>query len=243
MISKDSSLRYLPDGLTDKQVLIFDGISYSIAMADVACERLYATLHKIAPGDRDLGDRDKTFASAMQDAWSIVDSINRLRTLLARVPGMKQNYAPRQVFLRQTKSIEDLRHNIQHVDTEIDALMTSKQPIWGILAWAIVDPAMRKAYSCILVAATQLNARSYNVPDIRNRDFQAPLDFVTINANGYSASLSDTMRSTMQLVPELEKWLVEQFGPFKDRGVDLFARVDYSSTDNDLTKTRKVPDH
>ncbi len=92
-ITSYSPLRRLPSGLNIKQTLFFDAIRYSVEMADMSHCRLKETLIDLtgkfkSTKKKDLGTET---VRAFLDAWSIVDSINRLKALLNQLPYAKKN--------------------------------------------------------------------------------------------------------------------------------------------------------
>ena len=71
------------------------------------------------------------------NAWSIVDSVNRLRDLLREAPGVRHE-SWWELFMRRTKDIDSLRNDIQHQTDKarLKALVASAGQIWGFLSWA-----------------------------------------------------------------------------------------------------------
>lgn len=84
IISDGSPLRRLPSELDRRQALFLDGIRYSVEMADLAYTRLRQTLFNLAEQRGSGTSLDHwLFVSAVQDAWSLIDSLHRLRGLLS----------------------------------------------------------------------------------------------------------------------------------------------------------------
>jgi hypothetical protein len=134
IIEDDSPFHQLPAALNRKQTLFLDGIRYSVEMADLAHSRLQAALlqhtQNVESASEGATGEHYLHTAAFQDAWSIVDSLHRLRGLLSQMPGVKQNAPPLQVFRRQTDVVEDLRNGVQHLNHHIDALVAQKLPTW-----------------------------------------------------------------------------------------------------------------
>lgn len=164
IIEANSPFNRLPSALNRKQALFLDGIRYCVEMADLAHSRLRWTLftHTTTldePTDNQaepLDNRAQAVPAAFQDAWSIVDSLQRLRGLLAQMPGIKQNAAELQLFRRQTDAFENLRNGVQHLNNHIDVLVAQNLPAWGVLSWVVVpeDPAGNRLLSSAMIAGT-----------------------------------------------------------------------------------------
>lgn len=118
VIKNDSPLRRLPSDLNMKQTLFLDAIRYSVEMADVAHIRLRETLLSLTSefrSRRKAVNVGSAGLNAMLDAWSLVDSIHRLRMLLKHMPFVKQKSPGLVSFYKQTTGIDDLRNAIQHI--------------------------------------------------------------------------------------------------------------------------------
>lgn len=154
LVSKDSPLRRIPVNIPTKQILYFDGIRYSVETIDLAFGRLGCTLEKIValPGGAD--ELGPYIVEAMSDAWTIVDSIHRLRQLVRHVPGLKQKLPEVQLFLRRTSSIEDLRNFVQHFATEIHEFVEKRMALCGVLMWAPINDATENAATYTIAPGT-----------------------------------------------------------------------------------------
>src|SRR5262249_16609843 len=105
-------------------------------MADIAYWRLFDLLQEMSSlPDTQLTTRQ--IATAMLDAWSIVDSVHRLRDLLNDVRGVPHD-TWWQLFMRRTGDVADLRNEIQHQkdSKRIQSLIAKAEQIWGFLSWA-----------------------------------------------------------------------------------------------------------
>jgi len=88
IIGQESVLRRIPAALARTQSLFIEGIRFSIEMADLAHSRLRETLPPLSRMENPVGESPSS-VSAMLDAWSIVDSLHRLRGLLRHMPGSR----------------------------------------------------------------------------------------------------------------------------------------------------------
>jgi hypothetical protein len=141
----------VPVELDRRTVLYLDGIRYCFHIFDITSTRLAESLQSLSSRDQAsdlLADR---IATAIADAWTLIDSTHRLRELLSQVPRLKKSTPELQVFLRSTASAEGLRHFYQHFRTEIDQFVSAGAPLWGSLSWIHTDPANGEN-SCYIAA-------------------------------------------------------------------------------------------
>lgn len=224
IISVDSPLRRLPSQLNRKQTLFFDGIRYSVEMADLAYQRLQSTLLGMQPDKNETESEHLSFASAVLDAWSIIDSIYRLRSLLNQAPGVKQKAPVLRIFLEKTADIEHLRNSIQHLNTQIETLLNQNLPVWGVLSWVTMrDPEKQTAFTCALIAGTASPSQGHTMVNPAGKAFVPPIDLITLTASGYSVSLSQVMRQEERLTRSIEEKLRDQFAALPQAGGDLFV--------------------
>lgn len=92
ILGPDSALRRVPVALDHCQRLFVDGRRFSIEMPDVAYTRLCASALQIGGQDLDAELRPApdtwSIPVIMLDAWSVVDAVQRLRTLIEGFPGL-----------------------------------------------------------------------------------------------------------------------------------------------------------
>lgn len=233
IIDNNSPFRRVPIQTNRKQILFYDGIRYSVEMADLAHLRLRETLYEIALNttaatapEADSFDH----AAAVLDAWSIVDLIHRLRDLLYQAPGIKQNSPALHLFTRKTVDIETLRNAVQHLNQQIHQMVAENLPVWGALSWiSMPDPEFKSVYSCTLVAGTWFERREPLVSPL-GKTLSPPVDMITLEASGCSVCLSDVMRSVEALVRSLEVILSEQFKdqPYFGRDSLICAEIGFA---------------
>ena len=213
IIGKDSPLRHLPKKLNAKQTLFLDAIRYCIEMADASYLSLKGTLQTLTsqyPRQPDASILGPSTVKALIDAWSIIDTINRLRNLLDRMPGVKKKSPGFILFLKQTNGVEDLRNIIQHLDSEIDGLIATNSAVLGTLSWAIaLDPTGERILSCVLRPGTLLSPTAPFPFPAGNVQF--PIDRITLSAGNKSVCLSDTMIHLAKFASSTERELQKQF--------------------------------
>jgi hypothetical protein len=183
-------------------------------MADLAYSRLRANLFNLSVEPVEAHeecDNRPTFVSAMQDAWSIIDSVHRLRGLLKQTPGLKQNVPALQIFYRNTANIGDLRNGVQHLNSEIDKLVSLDLPVWGSISWAAQrDPnEPLELYVGALIAGTVFEGGGSEFVNPLGKVFHPPIDHITLIAFGRSVTLSHVLAQVERMTQSLEEALRE----------------------------------
>jgi hypothetical protein len=113
--------------------------------------------------------------TALADLWSVVDSAHRVRTLITKMPYRRAISSEYEIFERNTRAVEDLRHYIQHLDNEIPKLEENATPVWGSISWqGERDPMI----SFTLVAGSRAGGQSHHslVWDRFEGQFVRPLE-------------------------------------------------------------------
>ncbi len=212
--------------MSRKQALFIEGIRYSMETADLAHVRLQATLPLLTKGDQLLPE-DRLTASAMLDAWAIVDSLHRLRGLLRHMPGIQRRdrIPPIRAFFDATDQVTELRNTIQHLDTTIPGILDDHNwAVFGSLTWGIVDPEKNQITSSCFMPGMPVGQRTLINPADRPK-WHIPIDAITIERSGVRVCLSDAMRRTEVLAKALEKMLAvtytEQMPNSPTHGADL----------------------
>ena len=128
-----------------QNVLFKDGINYSVQMANLSFSKLKIDLLNVSKNEysrrkgekEQLSEDDKYLCllSALNNAWQVIDSVNRLRELLRLAPGIRKQDMEYKLFFNQTENAEKLRDNIQHLNSQIMKYVENRIPAWGILNW------------------------------------------------------------------------------------------------------------
>jgi len=240
IIKEDSPIRRLPHSLDPKQMLFLNAIQYSVEMADLAFHRLTANLQSITT-ENPSSRPHINFLAAVQDAWSIVDSLYRLRCLLRQMPGFKKNIPEIQVFLRKTKTIEHLRNAIQHLDRQIESLLEAKLPVLGVLGWCSFwakDSKMVSSWA--IVPGSLVRSGEHSLVNPLGRPCDVPLGLITLETSGYSNCLSESMRALEPLIGELESQLRDQFSGLPTAPADFLMRKDIA-LNSSVSRSKESP--
>jgi hypothetical protein len=164
------------------------------------------------------------FTSAILDAWSMVDSVHRLRILVNKTPGIKKQLPEFQIFERNTASIKDLRNFIQHLDEETQDLTGQNVPVWGVLSWfTMLDPNSQSGFTCTIVAGTIFHTMDGSLVNPLGKEVNIPVDLVTLIANNIAINLSDVMRHVERLTRFLEAGFEEPLKNVNPNQGDVMA--------------------
>jgi hypothetical protein len=225
-IDNDSPLRHLPADMTREQVLFFDSIRVTAEMADLSYGRLEAGLRRIGladPGDK--GSLGTELVAAMHDAWSLVDSLHRLRGLFDRCPGLQKSTVTYKRFRHATNGITDLRNFAQHLNTAIADVAATDSPAWGTLNWlTILDRSSRLARATT-IGLGSLFESSYTLVDLAGRTSFGEIDAVTLYADSHKISLSEMPEVLALIVGSIEAGLREAVKGVPTLRSDLLLRA------------------
>src|SRR5258707_6361996 len=225
IIADTSPVRSLPQSLSEPHILLTDGVCYSVDMADFAYGRLAQTLLGIGQMN---GAERHLFSLAFQDAWSLVDSIERLRRLIPHVP-IKKNDPAFELFLRKASEVTELRHAVQHMDNDLRDPERLKSPMWGTLRWVTAPKANQSAQGFLLVSGSVFDFSEHSFINPVGHAIRVPLDLVTLNLGAQEVNLGEQMTKIVDVVRAMEREFVERYGNETRRGADVFVGVDYST--------------
>ena len=113
--------------IPERERVFFEAILYCIKVVSTSYNKLIKFL-------QDENQKE----DIMIYVWNFIDSIYRLKCLLAKTPGLKKKENWLQIFLRKLSEIEDFRHIIQHYDREIKNLCSGVKLLLGHLSWVII---------------------------------------------------------------------------------------------------------
>jgi hypothetical protein len=208
MISADSPLSVLPRGLDPRQRVLLDAIRISAQCIDISYRRLAENLEKGRPGSE---SGKPAGIAAMLDAWSVIDSLHRLRQLVQRMPRWRNRSPGKQIFLRATAAAEKLRDSIQHLDTEADSLLRSGRPPFGALTWiSPYEGGGLKMYVQSFIPGQFESANPGSLVEIPEH-VPATIDQIELWAFDLQANITDAYRAVEKLVSGLEVSMRSQF--------------------------------
>lgn len=249
MIDRDSILRRLPANLDRRQVLFLDGIRHAAEIASFAHRRLQATLTQLAVGEHEGAKADNLYTSAFLDAWSLVDVIDRFRTLwkllpystpAAPLPGTKS-------FAEITQSIRDLRNVSDHLGQRADYVVAQKGTALGVLSWfTALRPDGLEGVICTLVPGT-LQSGSAHAVNPAGRMIELPTGLIHLAAGEHKACLSEALPEMAVRVADLEAALQRGINDLDAKpsqaGADLLVKMNVSfvATNNEQSSGADEP--
>jgi hypothetical protein len=211
VLSDESPLKRLPDGLDQRQRMLIDGIRYSIGMAELAYIRLQAMLFYIsAQGNTSSAN----FASVFADVWLIVDAVSRLRRLVNALPG-GDTHETTQLFCRDTDILRLLRNRVQHMDERVADLVNLQEPAWGYITWVsflnVSSNELPQSGKTHVLASGSMRNVAFNFENPAGKEITASIDLLSLHAYGFSVGISEIMIKVQALTKFLEEQLQKQF--------------------------------
>ncbi len=241
LVSKESPLRKIPYALNRREALFIDGIRFTFEMIDVAYVRLLYILEQITIDEPFR--KAHPMAEAFMEAWSIIDSIHRLRCLINQIPGIKQKELPhRKIFLNKTKDIEEFRHTIQHLNNDIAKLADQNEPAWGTLSWFTITDlfegeggsgnsfqGIKSGCNCLMISGSVVVGKPYKTTLPTEMTFKEKVNLITLKSGGRSLSISDIFEYVKELKEALELYIQRKFKELPDAKTDIyvFGRMDF----------------
>jgi hypothetical protein len=204
IIQDDSALRRLPSELDPRQRLFFDGIGYSIEIADLAYERLYTWVEDATKAMQNGTSTPRTtFRGVIADAWMIVDAVHRLRRLVENMPNLKRGPSIK-AFLASTKNVSTIRHRVQHLDEQIHTLASKRLPAWGSVSWFYCpDKSQPRGWVYSLAAGSfELKHVAPSPSGLRST---VPIGLITLTAYEMTVNLSEIIRSVETFAHSFEE--------------------------------------
>ncbi len=167
---------------------------------------------------------ENIFAPIFLDAWSVIDSVRRLRKLLESA--LLRNRAEVRSFLAAPKSIKGLRDAVQHINEQIESLANSNLPTWGALAWMVGNlPTDKRAWCFVMVPGAVREGQEHLFLKPAG-DIRLPVDRLTLTAHEIEVSLSLLMDSVESLTRFLEEDIRKQSPHFSATGSDLLLSLE-----------------
>ncbi len=223
IIKDDSPLRHLPSALNMKQTLFLDAIRYCIETADIANSRLRDTLSTMSKTN---SVTCQGAVSAISDSWLIIDSVNRLRTLLDQMPNLKKKSPGMILFTNKTEPVESLRNHFQHLNNDIDDLVRKKCPAFGVLEWVFpLDTPPTKCMVFSLQPGTMFN-RGFPILNPLGKKLSYPVCHVSLIAGERTVCLDELLEVVSKFTPSLEKGLKKQLGQFPQADTDVLLALE-----------------
>ena len=229
IIPSGSTLKNIPSNLDPKQRVQLDGIRSSIEMADLAFRRLVQSLSLISKrAEQDFNSDNYTLA--FSDAWTIIDSIDRLRGLLHPLAKSDQNDSNYiQGFIDSFTVIRVLRNGIQHVNGRIEKLVKNNSSVWGSLSWVAIDknePNSGKVH--VIIDGPIINNSSFPAVNPIEKDISYPISQIQLTAYEESVNISDIHEALRSLYNNMEEMLKPQFEGQPKSGATMHMSLSFT---------------
>ena len=229
MIDSESILRRLPAGIDQRQSLLIDGIRHTAEIVELAHSRLQSTLTTIAK-EAKSEPRISLIASAFLDAWSIVDAIDRFRSLWGLVTEGRPPTLEDEAFNRASQTIRNLRNVADHLAQRVDYIIAKEGTALGILSWVtLLDSTEMTGVVCVIIPGTVQKRKVSAANPGGKIDF--PTGFIELTAGEYTGNLSDAVSQMALRIKELEaalqKGLVATGLEGKQAGSDLLIQMKF----------------
>jgi hypothetical protein len=224
LVPSDSPLRRIPTTVDRRDILFLDGIRYCFEAYELASSRLANGLHLMALRNQTETPLGPHIVEVTMDAWTMIDVVHRLRELLQQVPKLKKREPELQLFLRNTESIEHLRHYFQHFRTEIDSFAIRGMPLWGSLSWIFDQGDSQGPTNHLVIPGTffkDIWAMGCTFDTQENRYVER----VVLHAGPKKVDLADLNDSVVRFVDWYTKWFSTTYVGDDLYGSDMHLRI------------------
>lgn len=129
MINEKSLLRFPPKNLNPKQVVVFNAITFSVDICQIAFEELIKELLQFSDSPKSSGN---TFPKIFSNVWVIINNVTIFRNLICSHFDILDSDSSLEEFNKAKK----IRNSNQHIDERISEILTLRDlPIYGSLSW------------------------------------------------------------------------------------------------------------
>lgn len=205
-IARGSALRRPPRPISERQIVLLDGIRYSADMAGVAIDRLWQQLCWIDSAENTV--EPYQIAAAALDAWSIIDAAHRMSDLVENLPGLP-NSNWRRIFHERVAHALALRDMWQHQAGEAPKIVKQRGQAWGALAWAQHRDGRPTGHWFLAVAGSDLKESQWLYAGPANAVPRVGTRRIRLLHSGRTIYLSRLVRDMFEAVHHLEQDLVE----------------------------------
>ena len=206
--------------LSRKAALFLDALNYSFQMVNFQKKEIDRLLEILEHTEAIEGEYETDAIQLTLNLWGLIDSGHRIREIVQQLPGLKKRGPEIQLFIRNTESVEDLRHYIQHLRNGIHTLPESSSPLWGVISWV----SQNKPDTCFTIltgSAPDINIHSCAY-DTWNKEFGEKL---ILSVNNYTVEIADLVKRIENLRAFIHRWAKERAYRFEKRRLPIFKFV------------------
>jgi hypothetical protein len=206
-------------------VLALDGARYAIQSSELSLRRLLDALDEIALVSGDHKKLRSIILRATTDAWSIIDSINRLRRFLAMMPRIRRKSPEIRLFDQATRSVKQLRNYVQHMDEQVMDTIAAGLPLWGVLTWRTKDGPEENRQNVVAVVAGTFYPGAKVALAPLGPPCLVSVGSVILSVGKESADLRKAVGSASRILEWLESTFVWDGTERKRCNIDLLIRA------------------
>ena len=234
MIGSNSILHRLPADLDNEQTLFLDGIRHAAEIADFAYNRLLTTLTKISVSEE---SNSESITLAYLDAWAIVDSIDRYRTLWNLFPNsvLEDEVTGLETDVEVFRNIRNVRNVSDHLSQRVKYILSNRGTALGGLSWCtILDIEKSEGVICTIIPGT-VGKQSGPIVNPSGKEMEIPTGLISLTAGEHSAQLSEAVKRLRVRILDIETQLEENISNLgltgKQAGADVVLRMRVSFKD------------
>ncbi len=206
-----------PQPLTRHMVLFLDALRYSFQMAQFQKDEIDKLLPVLEETESITGEYETDAVRLTLNLWGIIDTGHRIRELIQQLPGLKKNTPEIQIFLRSTQSVEDLRHYVQHLRTDIHTLPEKSAPLWGVISW-VSEKRKDTSFTLLTGSAPDISVHSCSY-DTWKKEFAQKL---ILSVNDTTVEISKLIKHIDELKQYIIKWAEDQGYSFENKRLLIF---------------------
>jgi hypothetical protein len=222
-----------PENLHPRQVLIFNGIRYSIDICEFAFQRLKENLYKFSFSE-------KEFNPGIPIIFSVVWTIINNTTIFYNIVSRHFNINKGEAIFGKIRGIEFFRHSQQHIDERIDEILLEKElPIYGSLSWYAqmepdsIDGKIVTIYSGTITGGKSISSRAVNpAGKINNKEING-IEFTMVvkikkQYEVRTIEVNELMTDLEVIIDHLDAQITEQlieYEPMKKHVNDLIVTI------------------
>ena len=172
-----------------KQDLCLDTIESCLSMACITREHVLKLCDPRGADDA-LDNKDEM----LLNAWSFIDVVKRLRSVLQNTPGLKRGKIMEE-FLAETERVTYFRNHIQHIEEKMMDVAATGQPILGSCSWC-ESIENGKQFKVNLFVPGRLTKTS-NIPLVNplGRVFHGKLDHFSMTVGDETININEMSRA------------------------------------------------
>lgn len=235
LVTSTSALRRIPMYVEDDDKVVLDGIRYSLEIADRVYRRLRQTLWDVSSDPE--ADHVEHYVDLVSDAWTVVDSFNRLHVLCkSNCTYLDHNYC--RDYADALQPVVKVRNAHQHMKGRLEKIVADKESAWGAISWisCATNPPTHADAHCFVAGSVRLLEAT--IPELPQRQFYMPIDGITVRADKTEVFVSDLMLSTVRFAEQLDADLSNQFPIHTTHSRDAYAMATYSFNNSNVRAPR-----